>query len=482
MRPFRALLLLVLLLPSAGCLLGPNYARRPVETPAAWAEPAPAGPAAEAAAGFALFSDPVLDELIRAAFAGNPDLAAAWWRIEQARAQLGIARAEMWPSFGYSAGAARSEPSELLRPLAGTVDDYTAVLGVSWEIDLFGRLRRSNEAARAQLLASEAGRRAVTLALASDVATGYFTLLALDDQLAIAEMTWKGRRDSTALIRSRFEGGVANELELHQAEIEEATAEASIPQLERSRARAENALRLLLGRTPGAVPRGPALAQRPLPPDVPAGIPSELLERRPDVVAAEELLHAATAEIGVAEALRWPSLSLTGALGLESTELQDLDSSDAAFSNLAANLLGPLFEFGKNKRRVEAARAAAEQAALSWQQAALAAFRDVEDALVDLRTSRVEREVRERQVVAATAAVRLSRARYDGGVTSYLEVLDLERSLFSSQLQESSARESTFTALSRLLKALGGGWSAETLPEPLPYSPPAAPQMSSAEE
>ncbi len=460
MRPLRAAALLAALLATTGCLLGPNYARRPLETPATWVEPALAGPAADAAAGFAVFADPVLDELVRTAFERNTDLAAAWWRIEQARAQLGIARAEMYPSIGYSASASATDPSGKIQDLAGTVENYTAAVGVSWELDLFGRLRRSTEAARAELLATEAGRRAIALALASDVASSYFALLALDDQLAIARGTYEGRRASTALIRSRFAGGITNELEVHQAEIEEAAAEASIPQLERALARTEHALRLLLAQTPGPVPRGTRLAERPLPPEVPAGLPSDLLERRPDVVAAEAALHAATANVGVAEALRWPALSLTGAAGFESRDLSDLTSSDASVGNLAANLFGPLFEFGKNRRRVEAARAVAEQAALDWRFAALAAFRDVEDALVDLRTSRLEQAARERQATSAAAAVRLSRARYDGGVTSYLEVLDLERSLFSSQLSESSAREATFSALARLLKALGGGWDA----------------------
>ena len=473
MRPHRAVLPLAAALALTGCLLGPDYVRPPVATPAAWIEPAPGDSVLDVADGFGLFEDAVLDELVRTAFERNLDLAAAWWRIEQARAQLGIARAEALPSFGYSAGAARVEPSELVQPRAGTVEDYSAALGVSWEIDLFGRLRRSTEAARAELAATEAGRRALALVLAADVASTYFTLHALDDQLAIAQRTLEGRRASTALIRSRFAGGIATELEVRQAEIEEATAEASVPSLERARARAEHALRLLLAQPPGAVPRGAALAGRALPPDVPVGLPSEMLERRPDVIAAEELLHAATATIGVAEALRWPSLALTGAAGFESRELSDLNSGDASFTNLAANLVGPLFEFGKNKRRVEAARASAEQAALAWEQAALAAFREVEDALVDLRTSRVEQVARARQSVSAAAAVRLSRARYEGGVTSYLEVLDLERSLFSSELAESSAREATFNALVRLLKALGGGWE---LAPPPPGGTPAPPE------
>ena len=464
-RTLGLLLLAAALLPASGCLLGPDYSRRPVTTPEAWIEPAPAGAGLEAAAGFALFADPVLDRLIAEAFAGNLDLSAAWWQIEAARAQLGIARASALPALGYAAGAQRAEPSDLVQPVPGTVEDYSAALAVSWEIDLFGRLRRSTEAARAELAATEAGRQALALALAGEVASTYFTLQGLDDQLAITERTLAGRRDSLTLIRARFEKGTVSELDLRQAEIEEAAAAAAIPSLERSRAHAEHALRLLLGEIPGPVPRGTSLAERPLPPDVPAGLPSDLLERRPDVLAAEHLLHAATAGIGVAEALRWPAISLTGALGVESRELSDLASSDASFSNLAANLVGPLFEFGKNQRRVEVARAGAEQAALAWQSALLAAFRDVEDALVDLRTARVEQAARARQAVSAGAAVRLSRARYDGGVTSYLEVLDLERSLYSAEVAESTARQGAFTALVRLIKALGGGWQ---LPAPVP--------------
>jgi NodT family efflux transporter outer membrane factor (OMF) lipoprotein len=455
-------LALAILLPAAGCMLGPDYERPPVDTPEAFLQPAPPGETFANLPWWEVLDDPVLEGLIRDALENNKDLGIATWRVEEAMAQLGFTRAGQWPSFTYQAGASVTDPTDATPPVPGDrVEDYLVAAGVSWEIDLWGRLRRSTESARAELLATEEARRAVTLSLVSNVASTYFLLLDLDARLEIARRTLESRGESLRLIRARFEGGIVSELDLRQAEIEEAVAAAAVPSFERGRAQAASALSILLGRPPGEIPRGAPLASKPLPGDVPAGLPSELLQRRPDVLQSEHALHAQMARIGVAEALRWPTLGLTGALGVESGELSDLTSGDAAFWSVGANLFGPIFEFGKNKRRVEVERARTEQAVLAYEATVLDAFREVEDALVDLRTWRAEYEARARQMGSARAAAALSRARYDGGVTSYLEVLDTERSLFQAELAAAATRQEAFSALIRLYKALGGGWQAE---------------------
>jgi multidrug efflux system outer membrane protein len=407
-----------------------------------------------------LFEDPVLLELIDTALAENKSLQAAAWRVDEARAQLGFVKSEMYPSFGYQVSADRTDPSDELG--LGDLDaanTFHASAGVSWEVDLWGKYRRSNESARAQLFATEWGRRALIVSLVAETARGYFLLRDLDERLAISERTLASRRDSTELIRKRFEGGIVSELDVRQAEIEEATAAVAVPQFQRQIAQVENALSVLLGRNPGPILRGQALVVQELPAEPPAGLPSELLERRPDVRETEELLHAQLARIGVAQALRWPSLSLTGALGLESAELSDLGSG--SFWSIGGSLLGPIFEFGKNKRRVEVERARTEQLILGYEATVLEAFREVEDALVAIRTLRREYEARLAQVESATEARRLSRARYDGGVTSYLEVLDIERSLFQSELEASRTLQEHLGAIVDLYAALGGGWDPD---------------------
>jgi multidrug efflux system outer membrane protein len=344
-------------------------------------------------------------------------------------------------------------------------DNFEASAGVSWEIDLWGKFRRSNESARSELFATEWGRRALVVSLVSEVARAYFLLRDLDARLEIAQRTLDGRRDSTILIRNRFEGGITSELDVRQAEIEEATAAVAVPAFERQRTKVQNALSVLLGRNPGPIRRGMLLVEQSLPETPPSGIPSELLQRRPDVIQTEELLHAQLARIGVAEALRWPSLSLTGLLGFQSQELSTFTSGSTW--NIGAGLVGPIFEFGKNKRRVEVEYARTEQAILGYEATVLDAFREVEDALIAIRTLRQEHDARVMQLNSAQEARRLSRARYDGGVTSYLEVLDIERSLFEAELDASRTLQEHFAAIIDLYAALGGGWEPEeewTLP------------------
>lgn len=453
----------------ASCTVGPEW-KRPETTPNAnWRQPAPEGPSFGETAWPDVYTDPDLRQLIRLAHEKNQDVLIAAKRVEEAAARLGFTKADMWPSFTYQASAGRTDPGSTGPALSGSpYNDFFVGAGVSWEIDLWGKFRRANESARAALLASEESRRAVALTVVADVASLYYRLRDLDEELAISKRTLKSRTESTALIRKRFEGGITSELDVHQAEIEEADTAAAIPAIERQIAQTEDALNVLLGRMPGDVARSGPLSDEGLPDEVPAGLPSELLERRPDVLAAEGVAHAALAQVGVAQALRFPSLSLTAVLGVESQELSDLLKSDSGTWSGVGGLLGPIFEFGKNKRRVEIYRAQAEQAALAWEKTALNAFREVEDALAVLRTSRVEHDARVRQVKAADAAAKLSRARYDGGVTSYLEVLDVERSQYQSQLASVRSLAQAHLAVVQLYKALGGGWSGPSASEAAP--------------
>jgi multidrug efflux system outer membrane protein len=319
---------------------------------------------------------------------------------------------------------------------------------------------RSNEAALQGLLATEEAFRTVTISLVADIAGAYLVLRDLDARLEIAQSTLETRRVSLDLLSSRAEGGLVPTVDVARAEIELADTEATIQALTRARFQTEHVLSLLVGRLPSDVARGASLAEQVLPPAVPAGLPSELLQRRPDILAAERRLHAQTAIIGVAEAARFPSLSLTSAAGVKSTTLGETTDVNF-FWNLGANVLGPIFNAGKNKRRVEVERARTEQLLNQYEQIVLNAFREVEDALVGVETYRLENEARLRQVDAASGALEVAEARYEGGLTSYMEVLDLQRSLFGSQLQATEALQLHHSSIVQLYMALGGGWSVE---------------------
>ncbi len=443
---------------AAGCALGPDFSRPATPGQAAYRE----GVSGESIANlpwWEIFRDPVLHELVATALARNQDVLIAAQRVEEAAAALGFTRAEQFPSFGIGAGATRAETSDQRSSIPGTVgNDFVAYSSVSWEIDLWGRLRRATESARAELTATDAARAGVTISVAAAVADLYFQLRDLDNRLEISRRTLASRQETLELIRTRFRGGIVSELDVRQAEIEEATAAAAVPAFERSIAATENALSVLLARPPGRIPRGTPLSGDAIPVTAPAGLPSELLDRRPDVREAEELAHAQMARVGIAEALRWPTLTLTGSAGLSSDEFDNLSESDANFWSIGGDLFGPLFEFGRNLRRVEVERARTEQAILRYERTVLDAYREVDDALSALRSWAAEYEARVRQVESARSAALLSRARYDGGVTSYLEVLDSERSLFNAELLASSALQQRYAALVRLYKALGSGW------------------------
>lgn len=451
-----------------GCAAGPDYERPELDVPENYIQPVEQGQSFANTPWWEWFQDAQLQALIRIALEENQDLGIAAARIEEFRAVLGVTRADQFPSVDITATGAQTEGSDNVFPgnLPGfsdeKVENYRLSADVFFELDLFGRLRRSTEAARAQLLATEEAQRSITISLVASVASTYMLLRDLDAQLEIARRTQLTRTDSLSIIQARFDKGTVPKLDVNQAEIELAVADAAIAVAQRAVAQTENALSVLLGRNPGPVLRGLPLQQQVMPPDIPAGLPSELLQRRPDVLSSEALLAAQTARIGVAQAARWPSLSLTGALGFESADLSTLTDSGSDFWSAGVGIFAPVFNAGRNKSRVEIEKARTEQALLSYEQTVQRAFREVEDALVAVRTYREEHQARRRQVAAARSAATLSRARYDGGVTSYLEVLDTERSLFSAELTESQTLRLYINAIIELYKALGGGWNSES--------------------
>ncbi len=451
-----------------GCAAGPDYERPELDVPENYIQPVEQGESFANTPWWELFQDEQLQALIRIALEENQDLGIAAARVEEFRAVLGVTRADQFPTVDITATGAQTEGSDNVFPgnipAIGSekVENYRLSADVFWELDLFGRLRRSTEAARAQLLATEEAQRSITISLVASVASSYMLLRDLDAQLEIARRTQDTRTDSLGIIQARFDKGTVPRLDVNQAEIELAVAQAAVAAAERTVTQTENALAVLLGRNPGAVPRGQTLEQQTLPPGIPSGLPSELLQRRPDVLASEAELAAQTARIGVAQAARWPSLSLTGALGFESDDLSTLTDSGSDFWSAGLGIVQPLFNAGRNKSRVEIEEARTEQALLAYEQTVQRAFREVEDALVAVRTYRSEHEARRRQVAAARSAATLSRARYDGGVTSYLEVLDIERSLFNAELAESQTLRLYINAIIELYKALGGGWNPES--------------------
>lgn len=444
-----------------GCTLTPDYERPELDVPTEYVEPTPAGDSIANLPWWELFQDPQLEALIRTALEENKDLRIALSRVAEARAQVTVVRANQFPFIDIFGSGGREKQSEILVPGAKSDDLFSLGADASFELDLWGQLRRSTEAARADLLATEAAYRTVTISLVATVANTYLLLRDLDERLAISIRTVEGRTDSLKIIQARFDKGTVPELDVNQAEIELAIAEAAVASFRRQIVQAENALRILLGQNPGSIPRGLELKQQAFPPDVPAGLPSALVDQRPDVILAEEQLVAETARIGVAEALRYPSITLTGSYGRASDDLSDLNDGDAEFWNFGANIFAPIFNSGQLKAQAEAQRERAEQALLNYEAALQDAFREVEDALVSIETYKEEFHARQRQATAAKNAARLSRARYDGGVVDYLEVLDSERSLFTAELEESITMQNYLNSIVLLYKALGGGWNPE---------------------
>ena len=454
------------------CKMGPNYERPPVAVPPDFYGQAAASEEAKALANlpwWEVFGDPDLQALVEEALRHGFDARLAAARVQEARALYGIAKGDLYPSVGYQGGLERVRLDQFVNPNNEVDTKWTAKVGFQWELDLWGRIRRQTEAAQAQYLATEEARRGVMLSLASEVAITYFELRELDAELQIARRTTVAFEGTFHLFQRRLEGGAASALETARAEGSLGLVAAQIPEIERAIVARENELNFLLGRPPQPIPRGSTAVA--IPPPIPPGLPSELLERRPDVRQAEQQLVAANALIGAAKARFFPTLSLTGFFGNVSPELDNIFSSGKTYS-LAAGLLGPLFTGGQLKQGLEAAKARFEEGKVEYEAAVTNSLREVSDALVD-RAKLVETErERQRAVNAYQEAVRLANIRYASGLSAYFEVLDAQQQLFPAEISLVQTHRSELVAVVNLYKALGGGWvvASATPPSPAPTS------------
>jgi outer membrane protein, multidrug efflux system len=447
----------------AGCMVGPDYRRPVVDTPKAFMYEAKDAADTANTQWWKQFNDPVLDALIAEALAHNLNVKVAAANVEQAAGVLTQTRSALFPQVGYDAagGRARTTSSgvspEIANLIANPQSSYQALLNVSWELDLWGRIRRLSESARANLLATDEARRGVILTLVSSIATNYLTLRGLDAQLVIAQQTLGTYAESVKLFELQFKYGQVSQMNVSQAQSQYETAAAQIPQIESQIAQTENALSVLLGRNPGPIQRGKAIDQLALP-SVPAGLPSELLARRPDLLQAEEMLIAANAQIGAAQALYFPTISLTGAAGSSSAALSNLFTGPSHIWSYAGQLVGPIFTFGAVSGQVAQAQAAQEASLYNYRLSIQNAFADVENALVAAQKLKEQLAAQERLVAALKNYARLARLQYTGGYTSYTTVLQAEQSLFPAELTLATVRASVYSASVNTYKAMGGGW------------------------
>ena len=456
-----------LALAASACTVGPNYKRPVAQLPEAYRAAAPTGvlaadqPSLGDQKWWEVFQDEQLQELIRTALRQNFDVRIAAARVAEARAQLGITRADQFPQVDGSALADRERVSASPVPLPSQAFErnvFQVGVSTSWEVDFWGKFRRATEAARATLAATEWGRRAVVTSLVAQVAEAYFALRAIDLNLDISRQTLASRQESLRLTQVRAAGGVASELDVRQAEQLVFGASAVIVDLERQAEQQENLISILQGNNPGAVPRGRTLTDQPLIPQVPTGLPSALLERRPDIVEAEQALVAANANIGVVRANFFPEVSLTGSGGFQSAALSSLLTGPAAFFTVGATLLQPVFTAGRTRSQVELAEARRDEVLLAYQQTILESLRDVSDALIAYRRNREFRDQQQLLTRSASDALRLTTVRYQGGASNYLEVLDADTRLFAAQLVLAQAQLNELLAIVQIYRALGGGW------------------------
>jgi NodT family efflux transporter outer membrane factor (OMF) lipoprotein len=451
----------------ASCTLGRDYQRPAIETPSTYRSAAAQASTASLAdlQWFELFRDDTLNGLVKGALKDNFELRIAAERVLQARAAYGISRAAQWPTVDVSAEATAARSSQVgANPgiPAGVDTDvsYTqAGFNLGWELDVWGRLRRLNEAARAQYLATEEARRGVITTLVADVSETYLSVRALDLELEIARRTRDVGNDNLRLTEARRASGVASALDVRQAEQLLFTATGQIASIERQIAQAENALSLLLGHVPGDIPRGRPLEALQAPPSVPPGLPSALLERRPDIRRAEQELVAANAQIGAAKAEYFPRISLTGLLGAQSRALTDLLTGPARLATASLGATAPVFNAGRTRGNVQLAEAIHREALVNYQRVIYTAFRDVADGLAAYTKTNEQRAEQERLVAALNASADLARQRYQGGQDSYLPVLDAQRNLFQGELELARLRQQSLTTVVELYRALGGGWT-----------------------
>ncbi len=463
----RAIVLLFALA-LTGCMVGPNYKRPTLDVPPTWRFEEKEAKEVANTAWWEQFDDPVLNDLIEAAVRENKDLKIATARIEQFAGQLQTTRAALFPQVGAAGTAGRQRTSEhtgpspldQVRTANPTFNDYQVFINASWEIDVWGKLRRATEAARANLLSTEEGRRSVLLTLVAAVANSYVNLLNLDKQLEVTRSTTKSYKEAWDLFKLRYQHGIVSEMEVAQTRAQYEQAQANIPFFEKAIAQQENALCVLLGRNPGPIPRGKTIDQLNLP-AVPAGLPSGLLTSRPDVRQAEQDLVAANANIGVAKAQYFPSISLTGLFGFASADLSTLFKGPSKMWSFAAPMTAPIFTGGAIAGQVKSAEAIQRETLVRYQQVIQAAFLDVDNALIDQKRTREQLESLNQQVEALRDYVRFGWLRYDNGYVSYLEVLYAETLLYNAELTITGAQAGLFQALVNCYKAMGGGWVME---------------------
>jgi len=453
-----ATILIVLLL--AACVVGPDYEKPEIDTPDAYRFTDKEASNVVNTQWWTQFDDPVLNELIDEALRANLDVRLAAARVEQFAARLNITRSDFFPQVGYGVGADRQGISDNTAAGLGIdsiTTSYEATINVGWELDVWGRIHRATEASRAQLLAAEESRRTVIMSLVSSVATSYISLRRLDRQLEIAIQTRDLREESLHLFELQFSGGVIGQLQLSQIESEYQLAVGAVPVIERDIAILENLIGVLLGRNPGPVPRGKSIDKLTLA-QVPEGVPSELLLRRPDIRLAEQDLIANNALIGVARAAYFPRISLTGFAGFVSGDLDAWFDSDSVAWAAGGALAGNIFTGGRISGGVKQAEALQQQSLFAYQQSILTAMQEVEDALISTQKSREKLIADGRRVEALSEYARIANLRYDNGFTSYIEVLDSQRSLFAAQLSFVDTQKDIYVGLINTYKAMGGGW------------------------
>lgn len=463
----KIIFFLFFILFASGCMVGPNYQRPQVDTPQTWRFEDKEAKEAANTAWWEQFKDPVLNELIQTALKENKDVKIAAARVEQFVGQYGTTRAALFPQVSAGAAYGRQRASELTGPAPlensgadPTFNSSQLFISASWEIDLWGKLRRATEAARADLLSTEEARRSVILTLVSSVANSYINLRDLDKQLEITKQTAKNYKEGYEIFKLRFQYGIVSEIEVSQAKSQYEQALANIPFFEKAIAQQENALSVLLGRNPGPIPRGKTIDELVLP-AVPAGLPSDILANRPDIRQAEQNLISANANIGVAKSLYYPTISLTSALGLASNDLSDLFKGPAKTWSWAVPIAAPIFTGGAIAGQVKSAEAVQQQTLITYQQAIQTAFREVDDALIDQNRTREQLDALGKQVGTLRDYARLAWVRYENGYTSYLEVLDAQSRLYTAELSYTQTQQTLFQALVNLYKAMGGGWVTE---------------------
>lgn len=479
----RKLTPLIAILMLSACAVGPDYQKPEIATPSFWPwnhpDKAADRPAAEALDTISRdwwtqFNDPALSAMIEEGLSGNADLLIAAARVSQARAALGLSQANLYPEIGLQGNATRTSNSDEARfggfnANSKPFNDFGVSAVLNYELDLWGRLRRARESDRAQLLSVQANRDAVDLAVSSDIATGYFNLRSLDAQIKVTRETIASRQAALDYQKKQYNVGSVNGLTFRQAEAELADAQAQLPMLEQARLEQQNALSILLGRNPkeiveGQLAMGKTVDELPTTPLVPAELPSTLLDRRPDLVAAEQNLVAANADIGAAKADYFPRVSLSGLIGLGAADSDRVLRSSARKWNAGANITNPLIDFGRRKSAVEGAEARKQEALISYEQSVRLAFRDVVNALSAESTAARREIAQSKQITSRSEALKIAESRYKSGYSNYLEVLDAQRFLYQAQLQRIAARRDRLTAAVNIYKSLGGGWSRNGAP------------------